>query len=339
MHERGSHVSEGVPRYRELPTIGPADEHHAWDFFGRGDELGTVNFLTAERVRLAARQVLDGRVVNLSLSLNVPDPPLSSSRHLYEHKIIRSRSGRDDVLTDFYPQGSSQWDGLQHIRYREFGYYGGRDEDDLDTGQLGIAVLARKGLVGRGVLVDVERYLRATGCVLRPDRRLKIGPELLEEVLAFQGCCTEPGDILMLRTGWMGWYLSLDHARRSALRGALRNDPGGLECPGLDPARETAEWLWDRQIAAAAADNPTLEALRVDPVEGFLHRRLIALLGMPIGEFFFLEELGDACGEAGRWAFLFVSAPLNIPNGVGSPCNSYAVLLVARRQGPDVQRG
>ena len=50
-----------------------------------------------------------------------------------------NRGGRDDTLDNFAMQGSSQWDGLRHVRYREFGYWGGlQDEDVDDKGRLGI---------------------------------------------------------------------------------------------------------------------------------------------------------------------------------------------------------
>jgi hypothetical protein len=60
---------------------------------------------------------------------------------------------------------------------------------------------------------------------------------------------------------------------------------------------------------------------------GSLHRRLIPGLGFAVGELFDFRELGRACQARGRWDFLFVSVPLNIPGGVGSPGNAVAVLL------------
>jgi kynurenine formamidase len=95
--------------------------------------------------------------------------------------------------------------------------------------------------------------------------------------------------------------------------------------PGLDPSVETAGWLWDRGIAAIAADNPALEALRVDAAVGFQHRRLIALQGMAIGELWDLEELAEDCAQDGVYEFMLVAAPLYIPGGVGSPANAYAI--------------
>jgi hypothetical protein len=315
----------GIPWYADLPVIGRDSEHHSWDVFGRDDELGTVNFTTPSAIVAAAAEIQSGKVVCLSLPLDLPSPSLADGRPPFRHEIIRYRGGRDDLLDGFALQCSSQWDGLQHIRYREFGYYGGRSEEQVDAGQIGVDVLARNGIIGRGVLADVAGYLNDAGTPIACNQRFKIGPALLDKVLDAQGVSLRVGDILLVRTGWLAWYLSLDGLGRAALAGTLRDGPGGLETPGLDPARETAAWLWDHRVAATAADNPAVEALQIQGDEGFLHRRILSLLGMPIGEFFALDELASACRQAHRWSFFFTSAPLNLPAGVGSPNNSYAL--------------
>jgi len=315
-----------IPFYDELPTIEATGEHHSWDVFGRDDELGTLNFIQPNAVAAAAHGVRDGRVICLSLPLNVPYPALSSSRPPYHHEVYRSRMGRDDSLSGFYLQCSSQWDSLQHIRYREFGYYGGREEEDLDRGALGIDVMARHGIVSRGVLIDVEAYLRKHGKALPAAERISITTELLDAVLASQNVDLLPGDVVILRTGWLSWYLQLDQQGRESLQGRQRGGEGALACPGLDPGVNMARWLWDHRVSAIAADNPALEVLPVDREAGFLHRRILALLGMPIGEFFAVDELAEVCAQRQSWTFMFTSAPLNLPGGVGSPNNAYAVL-------------
>ncbi len=312
-----------LPRFSDLPEL-PTGERHAWDVFGRADQLGTLNFITRREILKAVRTVTEGRVVSLSLPLNLPNPSLVSTRRIYQHYVSTGRLARDDWLDNFYPQASSQWDGLQHIRYRQFGFYGGREDADLDRGELGIDVIARRGIVGRGVLVDAAGCFEALGRPLRPDGRTVLRPEDLEAVLRWEDVEVEPGDILLIRTGWVRWYLGLDEADRKRLAGGL--DGGTLETVGLDPGRSTAAWLWDRRVAAVAADNPAVEALPVRREEGFLHQRLIALLGMPLGELWDLEELSDACRNLGRYYFLLVSVPLNIPRGVGSPGNACAIL-------------
>lgn len=312
-----------LPKFDDLPQL-PTGERHSWDVFGRADQLGTLNFITPSQVLRAIRTVTEGRVINLSLPLDLPNPSLVSTRRVYQHYVSTGRLARDDWLDGFYPQASSQWDSLQHIRYRQFGFYGGREDADLDRGELGIDVIARRGIVGRGVLVDAAACFEALGRPLPPDRRTVLRPHDLERVLAWEKVEIEPGDILVIRTGWVRWYLGLDEAGRKSLAGGL--DGGTLETVGLDPGQPTAAWLWDHRVAAVAADNPAVEALPVRREEGFLHQRLIALLGMPLGELWDLEELSAACRELGRYYFLLVSAPLNIPRGVGSPANAYAIL-------------
>jgi kynurenine formamidase len=314
-----------TPPYDALPVIEATGDAHAWDVWGRDDELGSVNRLGPAQVAAAARLVRDGRVINLTLPLDEPAPGLSADREGYRHHIEVRRQGRDDSLDNFYLQFSSQWDGLRHIRYREFGYWGGRQEADLDAGALGIERWARHGIIGRGVLVDVPRFMERGSRAYALDERAPIGPSLLEAILEDQGVAPETGDILLLRTGWLAWYLELDAGARQALRGSLHPGEGGLHCPGLDPTRATAAWLWDHGVAAIAADNPALEALPVDREQGFQHRRLMPLLGMPIGEFWQLDELAADCASDGRYACMLVSAPLHLPGGVGSPANAYAV--------------
>jgi kynurenine formamidase len=319
-------ADDAVPRYADLPALSSTDDRHCWDFFGRDDELGTLTFLTAAAVAAAAAEVRLGRTVPLSLPLDGISPPLAPGRTAFEHIVLRTQMGRDDYVNGLFLQCASHWDGLRHVRYRDHGYYGGRQEDDLDNGALGIDVIARRGIVGRGVLIDVERHARMSGGQIDPRERVTISPDLLDETLAAQETEVRRGDIVVVRTGWLGWYRGLGEAARVRLAGLLRAGDGSLECPGLHPGVMTAAWLWDHMVSAVAADNPALEALRVRPEEGFLHRRLLPLLGLPIGELWTLDELATACANERRWSFLLTSAPLNIPGGAGSPNNALAVL-------------
>ena len=87
-----------------------------------------------------------------------------------------------------------------------------------------------------------------------------------------------------------------------------------------------AGYLWDHEFAAVAMDNVGVEVFPVDRAKGFLHRRLIALQGMPLGELWHLRRLAEACAERGSHEFLLVSGVLPLPRGVGSPANAHAVL-------------
>ncbi len=131
-----------------------------------------------------------------------------------------------------------------------------------------------------------------------------------------QGTGVEAGDVLLIRTGWLGWYRTLDDATRSGMARRHSN-------PGLVPGERTAAALWDLGLSAVAADNPSLEVWPWG--EDKLHDRLLPLLGMPIGELFDLDALAEDCVVDGRYACLFTSAPLRLRAGVASPPGALAI--------------
>jgi kynurenine formamidase len=309
-----------LPRYDELPYLSALGGRHCWGVFGADDDLGTVNLLTSEVVSRAAREIQRGTVHSLCLPLDVPYPSLAG-RAPFTHRIFRPvRNMQDDVLDGFYPQASSQWDGLRHVQAREFGFYNGVSLDDAGPGgsRLGIEAWARHGIAGRGVLADVAGYLAARGTPLDPRREFAITAELLAAVLAAQGTELLGGDILLVRTGFVGAYLRADAAGREDF--AARQD-----CPGLAADEEMARYLWDHRFAAIAADNHAVESQPGSPAAGFLHRRLIPLLGFAIGEWFDLDSLAEEGAATGRYSCFFAGVPLNLPGGVGSPANSIAI--------------
>jgi hypothetical protein len=59
--------------------------------------------------------------------------------------------------------------------------------------------------------------------------------------------------------------------------------------------------------------------------EVFAHAILLPMLGLPLGEMFFLDRLADDCAADGRYEFMFTSAPINLPRGVASPPNALAI--------------
>lgn len=310
----------GHVTFDALPQLPDQGLRHSWGVFGPQDELGTLNHLTSARVREAAHGVRDGLVVNLVLPLTEPDPPLYG-RDALSHEIVQTgRNNREDRLDRLNTQASSQWDGLRHVRCREHGFYGGRtDEPTPQSDELGIGAWVTHGFVGRGVLLDMVRHERAQGRELDPFQPLEISANQLAEVADAQGSPLSPGDILCVRLGWTERYLALDTPGRQA----LGRRP---TFAGLSAAESTARFLWDQQVAALACDNPAVEASPGDPATGSLHRRLLPLLGMPMGELFDFRQLAHRCEEQGRWDFLFVSVPLNLPGAVATPANAIAVL-------------
>jgi kynurenine formamidase len=312
-------VSAETVGFDELPELPLLGLKHAWDVFGRDDEIGTLNLLTPDRVLEAAGLVRTGEAIPLGLPVTEPDPPLWG-REPVTHTIFRAdRNTVDDRLDSFYLQGSSQWDGLRHVQCREFGFYGGwLGEPATDGDRLGIEHWAKLGIVGRGVLLDVAHFLAASGTPLDALTPTSVTADTLEACAAAQAVEIRPGDILCVRFGWTQAYRALDRDEREAYA-------TNSQFAGLAAGEETARFLWNAHVAALACDNPAVEVAPGDPQEGSLHRRLIPLLGFALGELFDFDELALRCADDGRYGFLFVAAPLNVPGGVGSPANAIAV--------------
>jgi kynurenine formamidase len=144
---------------------------------------------------------------------------------------------------------------------------------------------------------------------------------MLLDVAKFQDVSLSPGTVVLVRTGWLEQYLALNARERASLAGTERS---GFTSPGLDPGKSMAEFLWDNEVPAVASDNVALEALPIIGAEGYLHRRLIPLLGILIGELWDFAKLAKACREYERYEFLVTSAPLQITGGAGSPSNAFA---------------
>jgi len=311
--------ASNLPLYDELPLNETLKMRCSWGVFGEDDELGTINLLDSEAVKRGAAEVREGRIFNLSLPLNLPNPPIF--RESYRHHIFSpNRNTQDDYLDNFYMQASSQWDSLRHIQAREFGFYNGVSPEDAGPNgrKLGIDRYVEHGIAGRGVLVDVYGYFERKGIDYNPRTEYYIKPDLLEEILKEQNVKTEPGDILLLRTGYVKAYLEASPEERVRFR-------EHRDCAGLSAAEDTARYLWNKRFAAVCADNPAVEVIPGNAQDGYLHRRLIPMLGFALGELFNFEELAAHCAKDGRYTCQFVAAPLYIPGGVGSPANAVAI--------------
>jgi kynurenine formamidase len=314
--------SAKLPRYDELPVRRGAPKGAAWGVFGDSDQLGTVNLMTAGCVIKAAAEIRKGSVFPLNLPINLPDPPIYGRGAVRHHifPIPGAEVFSDDYLDNFYPQASSQWDAVGHIKHSIHGYYNGLPDSEV-TGRggthLGIENLARRGIAGRGVLADVARFFERRGLIVECTGADVITLKDLEATLAEQKTRVRAGDVLLMRTGWLKSYLASGPEVRADL--AQR-----VTAPGIEPTPEVAKWLWDHRVAAVACDAPAFEAVTGEPNE-MLHPLLLAFFGMPIGEMWDLEALAEDCAADRRYTFFLASAPLNIPGGVGSPPNALAI--------------
>jgi kynurenine formamidase len=314
------------PSYSELTGDSRRPAHSSWGMFGEADEIGTLNFIGGAQIAAAARLVRQGVVIPLNWDVDKPSPAVLGRRSPQHTVLKEPGGGKDDYYDSFYPQASSQWDALCHACHPEFGYYNGVPAEEtpgFSGHRLGIQAWSRRGIAGRFILLDVARHRERQGQPIDAASKEEIGSADLDEVMAAQQVAAEPGDILLLRFGWISWYETLGHDERERL-GTGEMFPA----PGLAASEDVARWLWDHGIAAVAADCPALEAMPFDMSrpDGFLHYRLIPLLGMAIGELFALDALARHCAQTGAYEGLFVAAPIQKVGGVGSPANAVALL-------------
>lgn len=131
----------------------------------------------------------------------------------------------------------------------------------------------------------------------------------------------ERGDVLLVRSGWLAAYRNLTIEERAALP-----DRKVRSSCGVEASEESIRWHWDNAFSAVAGDTVAYEAWPSPKPWGVsMHEVFLSGWGMPIGESFDLEALSEKCAKEGRWTFLFVSVPLNVPAGVASPPGAVAI--------------
>jgi hypothetical protein len=312
-----SAASADPPDYDGLPLDPTFGMRRSWGHLD--PNLGTMSQVSPGAVLAAVATVELGETVTLNLPLDGIDPPLFG-RGRYEHRVYATeRNIFEDELNGWNPQSSSQWDGFRHVRARESGFYGGVTDLEQAGDALGIEHLAARGIAGRGVLVDVAGWAQTTGRSYDPHGPTPIDLEMLAATMAHQDVSARPGDILCVRTGWVGAYRRLsanDRAAESVWR----------QFAGLRADEKMARHLWDLHPGAVATDNPGFEWAPGSTDDGFLHRRLQPMLGLVMGELLDFEALAARCRDLGRYEFLFVAVPLPVPGGLSSPANAMAIL-------------
>lgn len=320
---------------RRTPTLSN------WGAFGDDDEIGTLNYLTADVVARAAGAVRTGERFPLNLPMNVPSvgpeqvpvfkidaPGFKRVSHRVNTVIPQGLVTNDDHVV-MATQGSSQWDAFIHAGFDEPGvdgvFYNGVTRADVSsTGYAhrdGIDKIAQVGIVGRGVLLDIARMVSGGGPEPLPlDHEITVDDTV--RCMREQGTEVLPGDIVCFRTGWTEAFLDADESFRVE-RMSVRADRIHPQAPGItgDHATLAHEQRW----SAVTADNPGIEAMPMPPPQDTAHVRMMRNLGIPFGELFYFRALAEACARDRRWDFMFVAVPLWIPGGAGSPANAIAI--------------
>jgi len=272
-----------------------------WGRWGTKDELGTLNLITPRQIAEAAQLINSGKVYSLAIPMH------SRYSSPFRDGIIHSVAVRHDetpsersVAIDILAVDTHNFthvDGLAHVSCGGFLYNGVSASSITDRGTSSHSIHNVKAVIGRAVLVDVANE-RGVSALRAGD---VVAPEEIERALAHRNIEVRPGNILLIRTGWIKSYLE---DPTIALQG----------WPGL--GENAVNWMRDHDICAVGADNVAVEVRpSEDPQNALvLHERFIRDLGGYLIEFLNLEELaGDQVSEG-----FFIMSPLPIVGGLGS---------------------
>jgi kynurenine formamidase len=296
-----------------------------WGRWGDGDEKGTLNLLTPQKVLQARDLIQDGVTVSMSrLIENVPaidvaDPPLMHMTYSGEEWALNPdhrshpwgvQLARDFLGFTYHGLYLTHLDALSHFFYKGMMYNNASPAAVRTDGGATLCSVddAAAGIISRGILADVARHRGVPW--LEPGEA--IGPKELESVLDAEGVTPEPGDVLVVRTGH--WE------RRTQLGPAPVSD--GF--PGLHGACVPLLKNWDIAMLAGDSINDVVPSgfeVMAQPI----HEIGQVSLGLWLLDNCELGALGEACHERSRYEFFFSLLPLRVKGGTGSPANPIAI--------------
>jgi kynurenine formamidase len=317
-------MTDTVPAVGELLKDSPSN----WGKWGPDDEVGSLNYLGAAEVLAAATLISTGTVFTLQRLIGDPNgDPVWPGRSPAERTQIMDESTwdaddapafpgglhyADDKISAFL-QGSTQYDALGHVWY-DGKLYNGYDARTTVGGmdKASIEPIAQRGVVGRGVLLDMARF--------RGKPYLETAETYTHEDLlacaAKQGVELRKRDIILIRTNYLQLFFEL---------GDKFYD--GFCEPGLVYSPELVQWFQDMEIPNLVTDTIANE-ITTDPNNGValvLHNALMRNLGIAFTEIVDLEKLAADCADDGRYEFFYAAAPLKVALGSGAPVNPLVI--------------
>ena len=308
-----------------------AEKYKNWGKWGPQDEIGTLNYTTPQDIVAAAQLVRQGKVISLALNFDHTGPQGAKSKYPSLGRInpvhVMLRTGTDaysgvldhrgiraaDDMVVMPLQCGTQWDGLGHIFYENnmWNGYDCREVTSFGAQKCGIEKTKAR-MVGRGVFLDVARVM---GKDTLDDGYAITGADL-DRAAAAHRVEIRRGDYVIVRTGQM-------EAKLAA--GNWDGYPGG-DAPGF--AFETIDWIHRNEIAAIASDTWGCEVRPNESEAGInqpWHWIVIPIMGLTMGEIFYLGDLAKDCAGDNVYEFMFVAPAIPITGAVGSPTNPLAI--------------
>lgn len=278
-----------------------------WGRWGPEDQIGVLNLLTPEVILRAFKLVKKGKVYSLAVPLERDGPQAPSFHKTWRvsHSVRRENPDLhiiDDVVI-METHSGTHIDAIGHVWAEGRFYNNFSDEYASSQGIEKTGIENVRHMVGRGIMLDIPAYRGVDH--LGPNEPVTV--EDLDGTASAQGITLEPGDIVLIRTGWYQVF---------------SQDKALWETTFPGPDETIIPWLKEHDVCAIGADQPSCE-LRHPASQGGglpLHRYALRDLGVYILENLDLEELSrDKVYE-----FLFMGAPLRLTHATGSPWNPLA---------------
>lgn len=224
--------------------------------YGDDDVIGAANEITPERVARAASLVRTGRRYALGQILDDQAP--AQMWRYWKHSLLTDRVlpergfgvNRQTFLEECVSgalHSGTHLDGLAHIGIGEHLYNGYRWADVIaPTGVSRFGIENVPPIFTRGVLLDIAAL---RGLAMLGDEE-PISATDLEAAERAQGVPVEPGDVVLIHTGWGRlWGVDNERYRRSE--------------PGIDLS--AARWCASRRVTVIGADNWAVEQVTALP--------------------------------------------------------------------------
>jgi kynurenine formamidase len=282
----------------------PPDNERCPSRWGAGDQRGSGNWMTPEAVLRAAKLIQTGEVFELGDILS-PDPKETyvNRNRIYNIQTKFSvpkpntRTENEELITTELGQIGTQLDAFSHQMYGD-SFYNCFKLDDIATRngfkKLGVENVGM--LMSRGVLIDVA----ALKGVDMLEGGYVVTAEDLQQALAKENMKLQPGDIVVINTGW-GKLLGKDNERYE------KSSPGIGIAAGL--------WLVTQDPMMIAADNCCVEVRPSVPGTSLpIHSMMLIQNGIHLLENLKLEKLA----AARAYEFAFVMQPLKLKGATGS---------------------
>jgi len=289
----------------------PPDSQRCPSKWGAGDQRGSGNMMKPETVLRAAKLIRTGEVFELGAVLS-PDPReafINAGRvfNIYPKPsppIPNARQVNEELVVTELGQIGTQFDAFAHQMWGD-SFYNCFKLGDIGTrtGFKKLGVEHVGGLVTRGVLIDVAG---SKGVDMLPTS-YNITPEDLQQALAKASQRLQPGDAVLIRTGW------------SKLMGK-ENERYGTLNPGIGIA--AGQWLLAQEPMMIAADNCCVEVRPSERPHSLpIHAMMLIQHGV-----YLLENLElEALAAARAYEFAFIVQPLKIKGATGSAIAPIAV--------------